>query len=343
MVAGGERSGAGAAARMLLMMPGLVLLALLATAAIAAREAGLLWVFSPIVVAILAGLAIGNLVTVPRILEPGIRSGSRTLLRVAIILLGFQLTFTEVAATGVAGVASAILAVAVTLPAVAWLGARMGVRQPLALLIATGTAICGASAIVAANDVVRGRDDDVAYALAIITLFGTLAIFLWPPLGLLLGFDELTFGRWAGASIHEVGQVVAAGFQYGPAAGETATTVKLVRVLLLAPALIGLAVAMRRTRTAAERRVPLVPPYVAGFLLCVALNSLAVLPAFVGDVARWAVPVLFCMALGGIGLQTRFGALRRHGIRPIALGAAATLGLAAMSAVFVAAATALGL
>jgi uncharacterized integral membrane protein (TIGR00698 family) len=324
-------------------VPGLLLLLALAAAAIAAREAGLLWVFSPIVAAILLGMAVGNGVGIPAICRPGVRGGAKQLLRLAIVLLGFQLTITDVLATGVGGIAAAIAAVSVTLPVATWIGVRLGVKRSLATLIATGTAICGASAIVAANDVVRGSEDDVAYALAIVTLFGTIAIFLWPPLGAAMGLGQAEFGRWAGASIHEVGQVVAAGFQYGHGAGETATTVKLARVLLLAPALVGLATMTRAAPLAAERRALLVPPYVAGFLGCVAINSTGLVPAAVGDAVRWVVPVLFCMALGGIGLQTRFGALARHGVRPVALGGIATLLVALVTLAIVLGAAAAGL
>lgn len=324
-------------------LPGILLLLALATIAILAREAGLLWVFSPIVAAIVVGMVIGNTSGIPVICRPGVKTGAKQLLRVAIVLLGFQLTISDVLDTGVGGITAAVASVAITLPVAAWIGVRIGVGRKLSTLIATGTAICGASAVVAANDVVRGSEEDVAYALAMVTMFGTVTIFLWPPLGALMGLDQLEFGRWAGASIHEVGQVVAAGFQYGHDAGETATTVKLARVLLLAPALVALASMVRAAPVAAERRSLLIPPYVAGFLICVALNSIGVLPAVATDAVRWVVPVLFCMALGGIGLQTSFGALAQQGVRPILLGAIATVLIATLTLAIVLAFAAAGL
>lgn len=111
----------------------------------------------------------------------------------------------------------------------------------LARLIGAGTSICGASAVAAADSIGNGPEEDVAYAIGCVTLFGTVSMLIYRVIGAAIGLEPHAFGFWAGSSIHEVAQVVATGFQYGTDAGETGVVVKLSRVLLLAPLLIGMA------------------------------------------------------------------------------------------------------
>jgi uncharacterized integral membrane protein (TIGR00698 family) len=122
----------------------------------------------------------------------------KPLLRAAIVLLGLQVTLGQLAGLGAGALVLAVLVVALTLPFTIWLGRVLGVEPALAQLIGTGTAICGASAIVAANQVARGRDEDVTYALAVITLCGTAALILFPLLGELMGLSGRAYGLWAG-------------------------------------------------------------------------------------------------------------------------------------------------
>ena len=151
------------------------------------------------------------------------------------MLLGLQLTLGQVLAVGGAGLGGGRGEPRGDLRLTLWLGRRLGVDRKLAELIAAGTSICGASAVIAANTVTEGSDEDVAYAVACVTVFGSLAMLLYPALPGLLHLDPRAFGLWAGASIHEIAQVVAAAFQDGKEAGEFATIAKLSRVMLLAP------------------------------------------------------------------------------------------------------------
>src|SRR5690606_19143770 len=118
----------------------------------------------------------------------------------------------------------------------------LGVDRKLSELIAAGTSICGASAVIATNTVTKAPDEDVAYAVACVTIFGSIAMFTYPLLPGLLGLDPQAFGLWAGASIHEIAQVVAAAFQGGEQAGQFGTIAKLSRVMFLAPMVIGLGI-----------------------------------------------------------------------------------------------------
>lgn len=138
-------------------------------------------------------------------------------------------------------------------------GRRLGVSPQLTDLIAAGTSICGASAVLAMNTVTRASDEDAAYAVASVTIFGTIAMFAYPTSFHLLSLSDTAYGFWAGASIHEVAQVVAAAFQVDDTAGKFATIVKLTRVMMLAPLVLGMgALAFRQAGADGEARA--VPP-----------------------------------------------------------------------------------
>jgi uncharacterized integral membrane protein (TIGR00698 family) len=211
----------------------------------------------------------------------------------------------------------------------------LGVDRGLTELIAAGTSICGASAIVATNTVTNASEEDVGYALASVTLFGTIAIFLYPLLKAVLGLDSHGYGLWAGSSIHEVAQVVAAAYQGGQEAGEFGAIVKLTRVMLLAPLVLGLGfLAARRARAAhvdgPHPKTP-VPWFVFGFIGMMLLNSVITIPPDVRGPLTWVTTFLFTMALAAMGLEIDLRKLRAKGLRPLLLGALASLFIAGLA------------
>jgi uncharacterized integral membrane protein (TIGR00698 family) len=216
-----------------------------------------------------------------------------------------------------------------------WIGRRLGLSPDLTLLTATGFSICGASAIAAMQGATDADEDDVAASVALVTIFGSIALVLWPLLQAPLDLPEEAYGAWTGASVHEVAQVVAAASPAGAAALATAVVVKLSRVVLLAPLLA--VVSWGRRGTAARggngtgRRAPLVPLFVAGFLAAIAVRSTNLLPDTALDVARTVTTVLLAAALFGLGSSVRVRVLAASGPRAIALGMASTLLLAAIA------------
>lgn len=160
------------------------------------------------------------------------------------------------AEVGSAGLGIIATTVAATFLFTTWLGRRLGVDRKLAELIAAGTSICGASAIVATNSVTRASDEDVAYAVACVTVFGSASMVLYPALETLLQLTPHAFGLWAGASVHEIAQVVAAAFHNGADSGNFGTIAKLSRVMLLAPMvlLLGIFCAGRAERGEPSKR-----------------------------------------------------------------------------------------
>ncbi len=319
------------------LLPGLLLAVLLGSAAL--WIADLPWVqrtlhWSALLIVILLGMAWRSLAPVPVAAEPGIRLAQRPLLRWAVAGLGFRLSVMELWKIG--GPALVVVSVS-TFAALAfgwWVARRLGVNEKLGLLLGAGGAICGASAVVAADSVVQAERHDAALALGIITLLGTAGIVIYPLLHRALGTSEFIYGVWDGASLHEMAQVVAAGFNVSEEAARVATVVKLARIALLAPVVFYLAWVLRRRHAQVGlATVAPVPWFLVLFLAFAVLNSTALVPATWRDLIRRADLWLLCVGMAGVGLQTGFSDLKEAGLRPIAAGALQWAFLAALSLV----------
>jgi uncharacterized integral membrane protein (TIGR00698 family) len=321
--------------------PGLLLTAAIAGAGFALHAIPGLGLFSPMILSIVVGILFHNAIGTPMRAKAGVLFSLRRILRAAIILLGLQLTaqeVIEVGATGIAVIASTLVG---TFLFTTWLGRSIGVDRKLTQLIAAGTSICGASAVIATNTVTRAQDEDVAYAVACVTVFGSIAMFAYPLLPAMLHLDPHAFGLWSGSSIHEIAQVVAAGFQDGKEAGEFATIAKLSRVMMLAPTVIALGfVATRhahqhdRSQTGSGNRPPL-PWFVLGFIALAGLNSFVSIPAEARSAIVLLTTFLLSMALAAMGLETDIAKLKAKGIRPFLLGLSAFLFIAGFSLMLV--------
>lgn len=330
------KMGEPAAANKTTIWPGVVLAAIVAASAFSIRELPGLGIFSPMILAVIVGIVFANLVGLPANTRTGIAFCQRSLLRFAIVLLGFQLTVTQLGAIGLTGVAIVALSLGATFCFTLGLGRLLGVERKLAELIAAGTSICGASAIVATNAVTNAGDEDVAYAVAAVTLFGTLAMLGYPLLAATLGLDQHDFGLWAGASIHEIAQVIGAGFQFGPQAGEISTIAKLARVALLAPMVIALGIMAMRGRVAEKTSKPPMPWFVFAFVAVVALNSIVEVPAEARSLIVFATTFMLSVGLAAMGLQTHIGKIRSRGLRPLVLALSAFVFIACFSLLLIA-------
>lgn len=306
------------------LLPGLALTALIAGGAILLRQASGLTALNPLIIAVVVAMLIGMALPIGPRLRPGLAFASRPVLRTGIVLLGFQLTLGQIADLGLGALAVATGVLGLTYVLVRRIGPLIGVPAPLSGLIAAGTAVCGASAILAANSVLRADDEDAAYAVACVTVFGTLAMLGAPLLAVPLGLEGATYGIWTGASIHEVAQVTAAAFQLGPEAGQAGTVTKLIRVMLLAPLVLAMAMAARRAEPGTSGSVPM-PWFVFGFVAVVLLNSTVTLPPAALEMARQATGFMLAMGLAAMGLAINPQRLRARGLRPLALGALATV------------------
>jgi uncharacterized integral membrane protein (TIGR00698 family) len=269
---------------------------------------------------------------------PGITFASRPLLRAGVALLGLRISLHAVSGLGVRGVAIAVGVVVITMLVTILLARMLGVDPSLAILIAAGSAICGASAIAAMQGVAKADEDRVGYAIGTVTLFGSVAMLTIPYVLVPgLGLSDRFGGLWAGASIHEVAQVAAAGAAISPAALKIAALMKLTRVVLLAPT-VAIAAWMRggRDEIAIGGRLP-VPGFVLAFLALVVVRTVVDVPLLILRIDDWAVTVLLGGALAALGLKTTFASFRAAGGRPLLLGLGAwavallaSLGLLAM-------------
>lgn len=310
------------------LAPGLLLVAIITASAFGLQHLPVFSSLSPMIAAIVSGMLFHNLLGCPEHAKAGIALAGKKLLRVAVALLGLQLTFTQIASIGWEGFVVLALAVSSTFVFTLWLGRILGVERALTELLAAGTSICGASAIAAANSVSRANDEDVSYAIACITLFGTLAMFSWPLITAALGLDAKTYGLWVGASVHEVAQVVGAAFQGGEEAGQIGVIAKLTRVLMLAPMIVALGFLVARCRrhggSETTAKPPLVPIFIVAFLALVAANSFGFVPENVRSPLVGLTPVLLTAALASLGLGTSIAKLRLRGLKPLLLSALST-------------------
>jgi uncharacterized integral membrane protein (TIGR00698 family) len=321
------------------VLPGVLLTAAIAGAAFALRSLPGLSMLSPMILAMATGMFIRNVFGAPARARRGVLLSMRTILRLAIMLLGLQLTFAQVATVGAVGVALIAATLAASFFFTTWLGRTLGVERGLCELIAAGTSICGASAVVATNAVTGAKDEDVAYAIACVTLFGSIAMFSYPPLGALLHLSPNAYGLWAGASIHEVAQVVAASFQLGREAGEFGALAKLSRVMMLAPVVMALGALRARSSAAQDGARPPAPWFVYGFIAMVGLNSLLSLAPETKATIASGTTFLLAMALAAMGLETDLAKLRVKGVKPFILGLASFLFIACFSLLLVKATT----
>jgi uncharacterized integral membrane protein (TIGR00698 family) len=315
------------------ILPGVLLTSLVAAFSFGLRQLPGIAIFSPMILAIVIGIAFHNLVGTPAWAQQGVTFGVRRLLRFAIILLGLQLTAAQVIEVGGRGLVIISATLLATFAFTVWMGRLLGVERKLAQLIAAGTSICGASAIIATNTVTEAHDEDVAYAVACVTVFGSVAMFAYPLLQGLLHLDPYRFGLWSGASIHEIAQVMAASFQNGQKAGEFGTIAKMSRVMLLAPMVIALrAFAARATKKTGTMSAPTpMPWFVFGFIALVLLNSLIQVPAEAKAWIGTGATFLLSVALAAMGLETDIRKLTAKGLRPALLGALAFMFIAIFS------------
>jgi uncharacterized integral membrane protein (TIGR00698 family) len=308
-------------------------------------------------IAIVIGIALRNSVGLPQLFAPGIRYSVLSLLPIAIVLMGAKLDFFDVMRTSGTALVASVVCVAVALSLTIWLCNRTGVGQKLGILIGVGTAICGGTAIAVVAPVIEADDSETAFAVTTITLFGLISVFVFPVLGAALGMSQWEFGVWAGTSVHATPQVVATGFAYGQEAGDVATIVKLVRVLLLAPVVVGLgawyARHKRRHQQAHVTRFgklsTLFPPFILGFMLFALASTLNLLPDFTLHLEEsflWQaqeLPVtlaelvtsvsgfLITMSMAGVGLGVHLRGLATVGFKALYVGLFATAVLAAFS------------
>ncbi len=350
------------------LVPGIALATAVVAAAVGLADLiNTAWGFdglvSFILVAIVLGMLVRNTIGLHNVFAPGVAFSLKKLLRLGIILLGIRLSLLDVLEIGGFGIPIVVGAVLTGLVVATIATRRLGLPDRLGTLIAVGTGICGATAIVATAPGIRAKDEEVAYAVANITIFGIAAMFLYPFLGdLIFGGDLIRTGLFLGTSIHETAQVAGAGLIYdqsfaiitSPSGADIAVVAKLVRNAMMVAAIPGITyVYARRLRAQGEEAgeqtgiLQLVPVFILGFLAMAALRSIGDAgiegggSAFGiwaegawGDLTHgirtWAEYIL-ATAMAGVGLGTSFDQLKGLGFRPFVVGIAAALAVGVVS------------
>ena len=291
----------------------------------------------PVMMALILGMVVSNLVALPKAMSSGIKFCVKKLLPLGIIFLGARLDFNEMIKEGATGACMAALETAIAFMLLLWLSKMFNLPRKLGLLLGVGTAICGGTAIVATAPVIEAEEKDVVFSVATVTLLGLIGMFLLPVLAHTMHMGDKGFGYWAGLSIHQTPQVIASGFSYSVQSGETATTVKLARVCLLAPVvfIVGLLNARGEAQGATKKKVnylQMFPMFVFGFLAFALAHTLGWLPelhfsapSLFGTPAKdpkladWLVKFsswCIIISMAGVGLETRFHAMKQTGAKP---------------------------
>ncbi len=314
--------------------PGLALSAALAGVAtwLATTPTPQAWGLSALTLAIALGMLMGHTLfpSLAAQAGPGVDFARSGLLRAGIVLYGFRISFHDIAGVGWPGLLINLSMVVLILGAAVVIGTRwLGLDRQTSLLIGAGSAICGAAAVMATQPVVRGDEHKVSIAIATVVVFGTLSMLLYPLAYPYLGLSPHSFGLFAGSTIHEVAQVVAAGDAIGPEAAHAAVVEKMLRVMLLAPVLLVLSLpavspcaansdAIANHQRGAWRQVR-VPWFAFLFVAASGVHSLQLLPAPVVAALVQLDTLLLATAMAAMGLRTSASSLRRAGVRPLQL------------------------
>lgn len=342
------------------MLPGLILALLLAMAGRYLSDlAGVEMPGVPInaiMVAILLGIAIRNMVALPAFFQPGIRFGLERVLRVGVVLLGIRLSVGQVGTIGLHSLPVIIVCVTVALLLVTVISRRLGLSSRLGTLIAVGTGICGATAIVAAAPAIAAHDEEVSYAVACVTLFGVIAMLVYPfAAHWLFAGNGYSSGLFLGTAVHDTSQVAGAGLVYeqyynDPEALNVATVTKLVRNLGML-IVIPLMCVFYHRNAGAEGQAPkwwsMIPLFVVGFALMSLVRTVGDIgerPFGLLEPERWDLlvgytktiaEICLAVAMASVGLGTSIKGLTKIGIKPLAVGLFSALLVGGISATLI--------
>lgn len=284
--------------------------------------------FSPLIVGIILGMIYGNTLRqyMPKEWSQGITFCSKKILRLAIILYGFRLTFQHVINIGFTAIMIDVIVIITTILLGLLLGKLLKMDKELALLTATGSAICGAAAVLGAEPVLNNKPYKTAVAVSTVVIFGTIAMFLYPVMyrSGIIDFDAEQWAIYTGATVHEVAHVVGAGNAMSESIASSAIIVKMIRVIFLAPVLLIFALFIskkaKKTETGnAVRTKIMVPWFAIWFIVVIGFNSFNLLPVVVVDGINYIDTFLLTMAMTALGMDTSFSKFKEAGAKPFIL------------------------
>ncbi len=286
---------------------------------------------SPLIIGIVIGMFYANTLRshIPKEWVPGIVFSSKQLLRFAIVLYGFRITFQQIAEVGLAGLTVSVVMLTTTFVLGWWLGVKFfGLDRDTAVLTASGSSVCGAAAVLATEPVLNAEPYKSAVAVGTVVLFGTIAMFTYPALykSGILHMDPSTYGIYVGGTVHEVAQVVAAGGAIGGVAADNAVIVKMTRVMMIAPLLIvlGILVSKGSTATAGKKFKVTIPWFAVWFIVMAGINSFLIDIPSIQPIIHGINELdtfLLTMAMTALGMETSVEKFKQAGAKPVALAA----------------------
>jgi uncharacterized integral membrane protein (TIGR00698 family) len=289
---------------------------------------------SPLALCVAFGFVAANFGRWPSFAAAGTGLASKKLMRIGVALLGAQVSVVSLKAIGVKGVLTVLLVVTLTIFGILALSKLFKMSGELGLLIGVGFGVCGATAVAAIRPQTRASEEETSYAIALISLCGTLSIFTLPFIGHLLGLSDQTFGAWAGAAVHDVGQVIATASVWSDEAVQSAVVIKLARVCMLAPIVLILSIRHRRYLTSVAmqnvkdgiavstktNKVPLIPFFVVGFIAVAIIQNTFDIPEGIHSAVVLLSKVLLGAGLVALGSSVRWKSIRAIGPRPMVMG-----------------------
>jgi len=309
---------------------GMLLVVVLAGASVALSKLPIMQSaqFSSLTIGIVLGIIVGNSVfsRIATRTDVGVDYAKSILLKAGVILFGFRITFAQVAGVGWSGLLTDVVMLVGTFILAIQLGKRVfKLDEQTTILIGAGSSICGAAAVMATEPVIKAQAHKVSVAVATVVVFGTLSMFAYPIMFEYMGVSEHAYGIFVGSTIHEVAQVVAAGTAVSGNAADTAVIEKMLRVMMLAPFLVGLSFWQSKKHAnihaqGSEQKAGITIPWFAVlFIVASGVHSLSVISQGTTNAIVWFDNILLTIAMVALGLRTHVGAIRQAGIKPLLL------------------------
>jgi uncharacterized integral membrane protein (TIGR00698 family) len=277
-----------------------------------------------VAIAILIGMLIANTIKLDSKYSSGITYAEKSILAFAIATLGINLDFSVLAELGFSTIIIIVLGMIVTIYSTLFIAQFFGIDKKFALLLGIGNGVCGASAVGATKGIIKAKDDEVGISVAVVNFLGTVGIFLVPFIALMIGFDEREAGILVGNTLQAVGQAVAGGFAISDIAGESATVVKMGRVLMLTPLIIILLWIYKKNATQnnsdAKSIVKNIPMFIVWFIGFSIIATLQILPQIVVDIIAMISKYALIIAMAGIGLKISFSSIKENGKNALVVG-----------------------
>ena len=275
-----------------------------------------------VAIAIIVGIVVGNSIKIPKICDKGITYAEKTLLAYAIGLMGINLDFSILVSLGFKSILLIIVGMVITIFSALFFGKLFGIDKKFALLLGIGNGVCGSSAIAATKDIIGVDKDKVGISVAVVNFLGTVGIFLVPFIGaFIFSFSDINNGILVGNTLQAVGQVLAGGFSISDVAGQTATIIKMGRVLLLTPLIFILIYIFKNQNNTINSKVTnQIPGFIIVFVVLSIVATTNILPTIIIDILSSMSHYFLLIAMSAIGLKISFKTILTHGSSALKIG-----------------------